>query len=49
MPKRFRPFDVNQPFLLPPALQDWLPEQHLARFVAEVCEQLDLGAIYGAY
>ena len=49
MPKRFRTCDLNQPFLLPPALQDWLPQQHLARFVAEVCEQLDLSAIYGAY
>src|SRR5271157_4163880 len=49
MSKRFRPCDLNQPYLLPPALQDWLPEQHLARFVGEVCEQLDLGAIYAAY
>jgi hypothetical protein len=27
--KRFRVCDLNQPFLLPPSLQDWLPEDHL--------------------
>jgi transposase len=35
--------------LLPPSLQDWLPEGHLARFVAEVVEALDLSAIYAVY
>src|SRR6185437_8614739 len=29
--KRFRVCDLNQPFLVPPSLQDWLPEDHLAR------------------
>jgi putative transposase len=33
--KRFRVCDLNQPFLISPSLQDWLPENHLARFVAE--------------
>jgi transposase len=47
--KRFRTCDLNQPFLLPPSLQEWLPEDHLARFLAEVVEQLDLAAIYGSY
>ena len=32
--KRFRVCH-DQPFLLPPSLQDWLPENHLARFIAE--------------
>jgi transposase len=35
--------------LLPASLHDWLPEGHLARFVAEVVETLDLSAIYGQY
>jgi len=34
---------------LPPSLEDWLPEGHLARFVAEVVETLDLSAIYAVY
>ena len=40
---------MNQAYLLPPSLQDWLPEGHLARFVAEVVEALDLSAIYATY
>ena len=47
--RRFRSCDLNQPYLLPPALQDWLPASHLARFVAEVSEELDLSGIYAAY
>jgi transposase len=47
--KRFRPCDFDQPFLLPPSLQDWLPEDHLARFVADVMNELDLSAIYAEY
>jgi len=35
--------------LLPPALQDWLPENHLARFIAELMKVLDLSKIYGYY
>jgi hypothetical protein len=49
MNKRFRTCALDQPFLLPPSLQDWLPEQHLARFIAEVADELDLGPIYAAY
>ena len=49
MSKQFRNCDLNQAFLLPPSLQDWLPEGHLARFVAEIVETLDLSAIYGEY
>jgi transposase len=47
--KRFRVCDLDQPFLLPPSLQDWLPENHLARFVAEVMNELDLSAIYAEF
>jgi hypothetical protein len=44
--KRFRVCSYDQPFLLPPSLQDWLPENHLARFIAEVMNELDLSSIY---
>ena len=49
MSQRFRVCDLNQPLLLPPSLQDWLPEGHLARFVGDVVDGLDLSAIYAAY
>src|SRR5208282_1932144 len=49
MGKRFRSCDLNQAYLLPPSLQDWLPEGHLARFVADVVETLDLTAMYATY
>ena len=47
--KRFRACTLDQPFLLPPSLQDWLPEDHLARFIADVMNELDLSAIYAEY
>jgi transposase len=49
MIKQFRNCDLNQAYLLPPSLQDWLPEGHLARFVADLVETLDLSAIYAKY
>ena len=49
MSKNFRTCDLNQPFLLPPSLQDWLPEEHLACFIAELADGLDLSKIYGYY
>ena len=49
MSKRFRNCDLNQRLLLPPSLEEWLPEGHLARFVAEVVETLNLSAIYARY
>ncbi len=48
--KTFRPFDPDQVLLLPPSLDEWLPAEHLARFVAElVDEHLDLSRISAAY
>ncbi len=35
MSERFRPGDLNKVLLLPPALRDWLPEKHLARFISD--------------
>src|SRR6266850_5850930 len=46
---QFRACTLDQPLLLAPSLQQWLPEGHLARFIADVTEQLDLSAIYSAY
>ena len=42
MSERFRAVDRDTPYLLPPSVQDWLPEEHLARFVVEVVSKLDL-------
>jgi transposase len=47
--KRFRVCDLDQQYLLPPSLQDWLPDNHLARFISEVTNELDLTAIYAEY
>src|SRR6266487_4670366 len=38
--------DRDQPFLLPPALRDWLPEGHLAWFILDVVDQIDLQPFY---
>jgi transposase len=46
---RFRSIDRDTDFLLPPSVQEWLPEAHLARYVAAVVEGLDLSEIEGAY
>jgi len=41
--------DRDTDFFLPPSVDEWLPEQHLARFVVEVIEKLDLRAMSGSY
>ena len=41
--------DRKTPFLLPPSIEDWLPEGHLARFVVEIVEQLDLSSLTEPY
>ena len=49
MSKTFRPWTIDQPLLLPPSVQDFVGEDHLARFVVGlVLEHLDLRAIEGA-
>ncbi|HEX2040511.1 MAG TPA: transposase, partial [Acidimicrobiales bacterium] len=45
----FRPVDRDQQFLMPPSMVDWLPEDHLAWFVLEVVEQLDLSQFNERY
>ena len=49
MSKTFRPYEMNQRLLLPPDLREWLPEDHLALFVSDVVDSLDLAAIFQAY
>ena len=46
---RFKPYQPNQLFLLPPDMKDWLPDGHLVYFVMDVVGELDLCAIYQRY
>src|ERR1700692_3696469 len=45
----FRTFDRETGYLLPPSVDEWLPERHLARFVVEVIDGLDLSAMSNSY
>src|SRR5271170_6210249 len=45
----FRLIDRDTGFLMPPSVDEWLPERHLARFVVEVIAGLDLRAMTGDY
>lgn len=48
--RTFRAYERHQQFLMPPSIDDWLPQDHEARFIAEaVDELLDLDAIYASY
>src|SRR5512132_1826751 len=49
MAYNFLACDRGQAFLLPPDIRDWLPSNHLAWFVLDVVEQLDLGPFLAAY
>jgi len=49
MSNKFRQVDRETLFLLPPSIDDWLPEGHLARFIVEIVAQLDLTSIKAAY
>jgi transposase len=49
MAKTYRPYVPEQDLLLPPSLRDWLPENHLAYFVSDLVDQLDLSAITAGY
>jgi transposase len=46
---RFHPVDRQTSYLLPPSVEDWLPEGHLARFIVESVDGLDLSALEEAY
>ena len=49
MSKTYLPYDPDQQLLLPAALQEWLPPDHLAYFISDVADQLDLSAITARY
>src|SRR5580692_4169499 len=49
MAKAYRAYLPEQDLLLPPSLRDWLPENHLAHFVSDVVDELDLSAMEAIY
>jgi transposase len=49
MEKTYRPYDPVRLFLLPPALQDWLPEDPLVDFLSDVVDQMDRFGITVGY
>ena len=49
MARVFKCADYQQPMLLPPTIDEWLPDDHLARFIVNIIEQLDLSEIYNSY
>ena len=49
MSQTYLPYDPGQQLLLPAALQEWLPSEHLAYFISDVVDQLDLSAITARY
>ena len=49
MPTTYRPYQPDQPLLLPPDLQEWVPPGHLAHHVSDVVDALDLTAFYSPY
>jgi len=46
---RFITLDRDTDYLFPPSMSDWLPDDHLARFVVEVVDQLDLSTLTEQY
>ncbi len=49
MSQKFIFTDRNQEYIFPPSINDWLPENHLARFVVDIVTQLDLRPISESY
>ena len=49
MPASYIPYEPDQDFLLPPSLKEWLPEGHLAYFIGDTVDSLDLGAFHARY
>jgi transposase len=49
MSDHFRPLDRETLFLFPPSVQEWLPEDHLARFIADIVGKLDLRSLRVGY
>jgi transposase len=49
MPTTYRPYEPNQILLLPPSVSDWLPDGHLAHFINDAVEALDMSAFHARY
>jgi transposase len=49
MRKRYRAYEPGQDLLLPPNLREWLPENHLAYFVSDLVDLLDLSSMHAVY
>jgi transposase len=49
MGKTYRPWNPNQQYLLPPSVQDWLPENDLVYFILDTVNELDISAIMQKY
>lgn len=49
MSNYFKEYNQNEQYLFPPSLHDWLPEGHLAYFINEIVEEMDLSEIYKEY
>jgi transposase len=49
MNKTFRPYDPDQMFLMPISMREWLPANHLAYFISDVVDEMDLSAIFKRY
>ena len=47
--KRFKAYDTHQSYLLPPSPREWLPKDHLAYFIDNVVDQLDLCEVFASY
>ena len=49
MAREFLPYDLDQQYLLPPSMRDWVPADHLIWFVSDLVDALDLSAILAEY
>lgn len=49
MPTSYLPYQPTQDLLLPPSLRDWLPQDHLAHYISDTIDELDLSAFYRRY
>lgn len=47
--KTFRPYDLDQPFLLPPSMRDWLPSDHLVYMIVDLVGALDFSPVLKCY
>ena len=45
----YRPYEPQKVMLLPASLQDWLPKGHLANFISDTVDALNLSAFYARY